>query len=484
MQGWRLAPAPEPEPAMRGLLCLYFKNRAKGSLFMTDAATRNPQTAQAWKDEGVHFLRAVTDMAEHCNVVTGEPIFTEKGIKLVEKGARIDSRMYERLVQHKLRDPIDKHLGVDNRVDVLAIEAQAMVQCETVDLMRRLVQSLQGTDRLLAPLRHMVLPPQIAFKLTVMREQRPELFAHSLQMMLVAIYLALQSGLSERECGPLATAALLHDVGMLYMDPAWTDPSYRLSGAERKHLVAHSVTAMLIMRSTGVYAQAVEMAVLEHHERMDGTGYPRGIHGEAISKMGQVLLLAEVVSAFFDKFQDLPGQRLSLMLRMNHRRYPPDLVGILLPLLYDEIAPGTPLPPLQAEVTHSVTALSAAFQMWSTLSQAFPERWQAMPDHQAAVFIDAGVGSLQKQLAEAGLHPNQHTDLLTYLRDDVQGMSELALLSREALWQLQATVNTCLRRWPGVNARAHAVDAAVAQWCEACLQIDAGQPPPAAVATV
>jgi HD-GYP domain-containing protein (c-di-GMP phosphodiesterase class II) len=444
---------------------------------MTDvAAVRNPPTAQGWKDEGVHFLRAVTDMAEHCNVVTGEPIFNDKGVKLVDKGARIDSNMYERLVKHKLRDPIDKHLGVDNRVDVLAIEAQAMVQCETVDLMRRLVQSLGGTDRLLAPLRLMVLPPQIAFKLTVMREQRPELFAHSLQMMLVAIYLALQSEWSERECGPLATAALLHDVGMLYMDPAWTDPNYRLTGAERKHLVAHSVTGMLIMRGAGAYSQDVEMAVLEHHERMDGTGYPRGVHGEAISKMGRILLLAEVVSAFFDKFQDLPGQRLSLMLRMNHRRYPADLVGILLPLLYDEISPGTPLPPLQAEVTHSVAALSAAFQMWDTFSQAFPERWQAMPDHQAAVYIDSSIGGLQKQLAEAGLHPSQQTDLLAYLKDDVQGMSELALLSREALWQLQAIVNACLRRWPAINARTHAVDTAVAQWCEACMQIDATPP--------
>lgn len=451
---------------------------------MTDAAAaRNPQAVQGWKDEGVHFLRAVTDMAEHCNVVTGEPIFNDKGVKLVEKGSRVDSRMYERLVKHKLRDPIDKHLGVDNRVDVLAIEAQAMVQCETVDLMRRLVQSLDGTDRLLAPLRLMVLPPQIAFKLTVMREQRPELYAHSLQVMLVSIYLALQSGWSERECGPLATAALLHDVGMLYMDPAWTDPKYRLNGAERKHLVAHSVTGMLIMRSTGAYSQDVEMGVLEHHERMDGTGYPRGVHGHAITRMGQVLLLAEVVSAFFDKFQDLPGQRLSLMLRMNHRRYPKDLVSILLPLLYDEIAPGTPLQPLQAEVTHSVTALSAAFKMWGTLSQRFPERWQAMPDHQAAVYVDANVGSMQKQLAESGLHPNQHTDLLTYLKDDVQGMSELALLCREALWQLQSIVNACLRRWPGIQDRAHAVDSAVAQWCEACMQIDSTPPPGAPAGT-
>src|SRR5260370_39579596 len=60
---------------------------------------------------------------------------------------------------------------------------------------------------------------------------------------------------------PLATAALLHDVGMLYMDPAWTDPNYRLTGAEPKHLVAHSVTGILIMR---VGPAGPPLAVLEH----------------------------------------------------------------------------------------------------------------------------------------------------------------------------------------------------------------------------
>ena len=44
-------------------------------------------------------------------------------------------------------------------------------------------------------------------------------------------------------------------------------------------------------------------------------------------------------------------------------------------------------------------------------------------------------------------------------------------------------VNACLRRWPAINARTHAVDTAVAQWCEACMQIDATPPPGGAAAT-
>src|SRR5256885_365634 len=75
---------------------------------MTDvAAVRNPPTAQGWKDEGVHFLRAVTDMAEHCNVVTGEPIFNDKGVKIVRSIAqrnglqvRVDAQFENLRVDH------------------------------------------------------------------------------------------------------------------------------------------------------------------------------------------------------------------------------------------------------------------------------------------------------------------------------------------------------------------------------------------------
>ena len=51
-----------------------------------------------------HYLRALTDMADRRAVVTQDAIYTDNGIKLVEKGARIDSRLYDRLVQHKLRE--------------------------------------------------------------------------------------------------------------------------------------------------------------------------------------------------------------------------------------------------------------------------------------------------------------------------------------------------------------------------------------------
>ena len=435
------------------------------------------KTTAGERPDSSHFIRAVTDMADHTSVVTGGAIYTDKGVKLVDKGVRIDSRLYDRLVLHRLRDPIDSELIVEDLVDAKVLAEQARAKCTSIDLMRRLAQAVGGVDKLLAPLYAVKLTRQVAFKLTVMQQQRPELYSHDLQMTLVAIYLGLQSGLSEQDCASAAAAGLLHDVGMLFIDPVWMNPAYQLSDMERRHFSAHPITAMLVVRSAQAYPESVERAVLEHHECMDGSGYPRGVRGEHISPLGQVLIVAEVVSAFFGKFQDMPSQRLSLMLRMNHRRYPEHLVRLILPLLYDELTPGIPLLPLQEEVVHNVAALSAAFALWETLREQLPEHWGLLPEGPPGIFVDERLAALRRQLADVGAGPGQHDDLMALLQSDLPSMTEFVLVNREALWQLRSVVHACLHRWPKLGQTENVVDRAVFAWCEACAPL---QPSPEA----
>lgn len=412
-----------------------------------------------------HYLRALTDMADRRAVVTQDAIYTDNGIKLVEKGARIDSRLYDRLVQHKLREPIDRHLTVENAVDVPALIAAGQDLAEQGVLPQMLAQALGSAGKLLAPLRSVSLPDPVAFKLTVMRDQRPGLFEHSLQMMMVAVFLGLKSGLSERDCVPLAAAALLHDAGVLHMDPAWMDPLNKVTGVQRKHLVAHPITSMLMLKDAGVYPRSVEIAVLEHHERMDGSGYPRGLPGAEISPMGRILLLAEVVTAFYEKYTDMPAQRLSLVLRLNHRKFPAALVAHVLPLLHEDVARDSALMPLGADAPVQIDTLAGAFEQWEQLKAALPPAARQEPGSVFA-FADIRLQALQKALIEAGSHPRQQGDLLEQLQGDALGLAEVALVGREALWQLQSIVNACYRRWPQLTDRASPADAAVADWCD------------------
>ena len=412
-----------------------------------------------------HYLRALTDMADRRAVVTQDAIYTDNGIKLVEKGARIDSRLYDRLVQHKLREPIDRHLTVENAVDVPALIAAGQDLAEQGVLPQMLAQALGSAGKLLAPLRSVSLPDPVAFKLTLMRDQRPGLFEHSLQMMMVAVFLGLKSGLSERDCVPLAAAALLHDAGVLHMDPSWMDPLNKVTGVQRKHLVAHPITSMLMLKDAGVYPRSVEIAVLEHHERMDGSGYPRGLPGAEISPMGRILLLAEVVTAFYEKYTDMPAQRLSLVLRLNHRKFPAALVAHVLPLLQEDVARDSALMPLGADAPVQIDTLAGAFEQWEQLKAALPPAARQEPGSVFA-FADIRLQALQKALIEAGSHPRQQGDLLEQLQGDALGLAEVALVGREALWQLQSIVNACYRRWPQLTDRASPADAAVADWCD------------------
>lgn len=412
-----------------------------------------------------HYLRALTDMADRRAVVTQDAIYTDNGIKLVEKGARIDSRLYDRLVQHKLREPIDRHLTVENAVDVSALIAAGQDLAEQGVLPQMLAQALGSAGKLLAPLRSVSLPDPVAFKLTVMRDQRPGLFEHSLLMMMVAVFLGLKSGLSERDCVPLAAAALLHDAGVLHMDPSWMDPLNKVTGVQRKHLVAHPITSMLMLKDAGVYPRSVEIAVLEHHERMDGSGYPRGLPGAEISPMGRILLLAEVVTAFYEKYTDMPAQRLSLVLRLNHRKFPAALVAHVLPLLQEDVARDSALMPLGADAPVQIDTLAGAFEQWEQLKAALPPAARQVPGSVFA-FADIRLQALQKALIEAGSHPRQQGDLLEQLQGDALGLAEVALVGREALWQLQSIVNACHRRWPQLMDRASPADAAVADWCD------------------
>lgn len=418
-----------------------------------------------------HYLRALTDMADRRTVVAGAAIYTDNGVKLVEKGARIDSRLYDRLVVHKLRDPIDRHLTIESPVDVTTLLAAAQALTEAEVLPGLLVETLGSVGRLLAPLRSLPLPSSMACKLTVMRDQRPTLFQHSLRMMVVAVYLAIKSDLSERDCGSVGAAALLHDLGALHMDPVWDDPDHKVVGSQRTHLVAHPISAMLMVRDTQAYPRSVEVAVLEHHERMDGSGYPRGLMGADITPMGRILLLAEVVAAFYEKYEDMPAQRLSLVLRLNHRKFPSGLVAHILPLLKEEVTRESALMPLGNDAPRQIDLLAEAFAYWDRLKASVPPADAAKAVAGSAfAFTDARLQALQKALVEAGSHPLQQNEMMAQLQGDAMGMAEVALVGREALWQLQSILNASHRRWPRLSERSTPEDAAVADWCDWAMQ--------------
>jgi HD-GYP domain-containing protein (c-di-GMP phosphodiesterase class II) len=120
--------------------------------------------------------------------------------------------------------------------------------------------------------------------------------SHAVKTALVALAMADFMKMPPYKQIELGTAALLHEIGMLRIPPEVYQHDRELSEQERKTIIAHPVISFKILKALDL-SQAVRLAVLEHHEYVDGTGYPRNLTGEQISYFGKILGAASAYAA-------------------------------------------------------------------------------------------------------------------------------------------------------------------------------------------
>ena len=402
-----------------------------------------------------HYLNSVTALGDTHEVVTSQAVFARRGIELVEKGVRINSAFREMLVQHKLLPPIDECLSVANGVTHVSLRERAREILDTEPRFQLIRSALPGTERLLNAFYAMPLEPPLAFKLTVAREQRPGIFEHSVQTTLIALFLAIKSRLPDRDLATVAAAGMFHDIGELHIDPGLLRPGRRLDAAELRHVYGHPMTAYLILQEYPQYHPEISSAVFEHHERLDGSGYPRGLKGEEIGFIGQILMLAEAVTTLFEKSWRTHGaSRLSVMLKMNRRKFNRELVDHLVGLLHGGEPQGLDS---QGEVSAEVVVaqldqLAEIFRNWHGAYQSCAVDTPKIAEAPLVAFVDQRISGLERTLLETGFHPDELAALTAGIEDDAVALAEMQLMVRESRWQVSDIMNELGRRWTELEA--------------------------------
>jgi HD-GYP domain-containing protein (c-di-GMP phosphodiesterase class II) len=89
----------------------------------------------------------------------------------------------------------------------------------------------------------------------------------------------------------LGAAAVLHEIGMIRLPPQLYMAGRKLSPQERKSITAHPVLGFNLLKERQL-PLAVCLAALEHHERVNGSGYPRGLSGDKISLYARIIMVA------------------------------------------------------------------------------------------------------------------------------------------------------------------------------------------------
>ena len=120
--------------------------------------------------------------------------------------------------------------------------------------------------------------------------------AHSKRVSSLCAFLAEQLGLPEREVNRMRVAGLMHDIGKIGVDEAILNKPDRLTAEEWEVMKRHPEIGYRILSASSEFSD-LSLAILEHHERWDGKGYPRGLSGEQISKQARIIMIADSYDA-------------------------------------------------------------------------------------------------------------------------------------------------------------------------------------------
>lgn len=129
-----------------------------------------------------------------------------------------------------------------------------------------------------------------------MRSMDDSTYAHSLNVALIARAIGKWLQLSKDDLDTLTLAGLLHDIGKTQIPDEILNKQGKLTDEEFDLIKSHAKKGHNILKNTN-FDKRIKLAALQHHERFDGSGYPRGLEADEIDMFASIVAIADVYDA-------------------------------------------------------------------------------------------------------------------------------------------------------------------------------------------
>ena len=243
--------------------------------------------------------------------ILSQNILDERGRILLAKGAQLTDSMVRRLmtmgitsvcVEDPLTEDVQVHEAISQQLRSSLVSAtyDSLIELSQADVSRYIRTS--SIRRKLQP-----IVEEVVACLSEVNGAREylgnvyltdgELYHHSVNVTLFALSLGLHQGLTSPELVELGIGALLHDLGKLKIKGAVLKKPGRLTDEEYEEIKRHTTLGYDILRRLQDLAPSSTLISLEHHERVDGTGYPRGLRKDEIHRFSRIVSVADVYEA-------------------------------------------------------------------------------------------------------------------------------------------------------------------------------------------
>lgn len=274
-----------------------------------------------------HALDALVQAGQTHSIVASQDITDTRGTKLWAKGQPVSKVLQQRLLERKLQHPLEVCLTAEDGVTLFGLHDS--LQSWLNDSSSPMAVALRPWGpALLAQTQRLPLHSVAQLMLTAALATRPSTLPHAVAAMAMAGAMMLSKNRPALDVRMAMLGGLLHDLGEVYIHPQYLDNTKPLDLVGYKHLVVHPRVAQMLLRSTTDYPEPLCRAIGEHHERLDGSGYPAQLVGDKVSELGRILAVVEVTLGIL-RSPRAPLTRASFALRVVPGEFDPLWVALI-----------------------------------------------------------------------------------------------------------------------------------------------------------
>lgn len=227
--------------------------------------------------------------------------------------------------------------------------------------------------------------------------------------------------------------------------PCILDPSHNIVAEERRYVHVHPITGYVLLHELSGFPPAAAQAILQHHERLDGSGYPHALAACRIVPLARLLAVADVAEAVIKRF-DL--SRVDMLFRINQFRFDPAIVSAMRDLLHvmaDDVRSLHDEGDAASRLAHLADLLHA----WSNLRTLLEQQLEPRDAGTSSLaFLFDRMATIRSLVLQAGFDPDNMTSMLSIAHDDTEVQQELRAMLDEMDWLLLDLAYEIDRRSP------------------------------------
>ncbi len=240
-------------------------------------------------------------------MIIGKKIYGNNGQLLLNYGAKLQKIYIEKISElgYKglyIEDDISKDIKIDDVID-------ESLKYEAISTVRKLSQKLERGNSINKSdygniasvvsemLDQILVDKNILINMIDLKTFDDYTFAHSVNVGVISMSIGAHMNMNRLTLSKLGIAAFMHDLGKLYIPKEILNKPGKLTDDEMQIMKTHSKEGYLHITNKIQISDDIKQAVLDHHERPDGTGYPIGKRDNQITRMGSIISIADVYDA-------------------------------------------------------------------------------------------------------------------------------------------------------------------------------------------